>query len=137
MLTTNKAVYGTDGSLSELGRIKGSGSSSGNLVIIDDLVLGTLYEIDDKNISAFVVSPIIEHREQGINATFIMPAIFIDTSKIVKGQNLFCQTVIIWDSGTAVGMSVGCYFTRGSDGKVQIITTDINVDDISIGYFTK
>ena len=26
MLTTNKAVYGTDGSLSELGNIKGSGS---------------------------------------------------------------------------------------------------------------
>lgn len=30
MLTTNKAVYGTDGSLSELGNIKGSGSSKGH-----------------------------------------------------------------------------------------------------------
>lgn len=29
MLTTNKAVYGTDGSLSELGKLKGSGGGGG------------------------------------------------------------------------------------------------------------
>lgn len=136
MLTTTKAVYGTDGSLSELGQIKGR-SSSGKLVIIDDLELGTPYVIDDTNISAFVVSQIVDHREQGPLETFIMPSIFINTSNIIEGQDLFCQTVIMPDSGAIVRMDIGCSFTRRNDGKVQINTTDIGINGISIGYFTK
>ena len=137
MLTTNKAVYGTDGSLSELGRLKGSGSSSGKLVIIDDLVLDTPYVIDDTDISAFVVSQIVIHRDGGSVATFIMPATFIDTANIVEGETLYCQVVIMSGSSVALRMDIGCSFTRRSDGKVQINTNDINVDGISIGYFTK
>ncbi len=139
MLTTNKAVYGTDGSLTELGQLKGSRASSGKLVIIDDLELGTPYVIDDTNISAFVISLIVIHRDQGSEVTFIMPTIFIDTSKIIAGQNLYCQPVIMSGSGggAPLAMSLGCSFTRGSDGEVVITTNDISIDDISIGYFTK
>lgn len=45
MLTTNKAVYGTDGSLTELGRLKGSGGHSHNLLFESERIVNTNHDI--------------------------------------------------------------------------------------------